>query len=173
MTSLLTRTQPKYSKMLSFLSRHDYFSGWPNNRIWLSGPLSKVWSWRPCRKKRLLREFGTLWASDIWWSVLDYSKKFQKSDSTFDVDWLLHQLEKEVKLAEQVFGAVCNCVWSSSKFETNLAHEFHLQPKVSASCNNGTCFSLIIWIRNRTWKWILLPRTSPWFVSREITKEGR
>ena len=49
-----------------------------------------------------------LWASPSWQCHLDYLTIFPKNDSTFDVDWLLHQVENEVNLAEQELDALRN-----------------------------------------------------------------
>ena len=46
-----------------------------------------------------------LWDASRWQCHLDYSTNFQKNDSTFDVDWLLHQVENEVTLAEKARGS--------------------------------------------------------------------
>ena len=53
-----------------------------------------------------IEKLGKLWASPSWQCHLDYSTNFQKNDSTFDVDWLLHQVENEVTLAEQELAAL-------------------------------------------------------------------
>ena len=48
-----------------------------------------------------IEKLGKLWASPSWQCHLDCSTNFPKNDSTFDVDWLLHQVETEVNLAER------------------------------------------------------------------------
>ena len=41
-----------------------------------------------------------------WQSHFDYSTNFNKNDSTFDIDWLLHQVENEVTIAEKELEAL-------------------------------------------------------------------
>ena len=53
-------------------------------------------------------KLGQLWTSPSWQCHLDYSSGFKKNDSTFDIDWLLHQVENEVTLAEQELIALRN-----------------------------------------------------------------
>ena len=53
-------------------------------------------------------KLGQLWTSLSWQCHLDYSSGFKKNDSTFDIDWLLHQVENEVTLAEQELIALRN-----------------------------------------------------------------
>ena len=53
-----------------------------------------------------IEKLGKLWASPSWQCLLDYSTNFQKNDSTFDVDWLLHQVENEATLAEKELDAL-------------------------------------------------------------------
>ena len=47
-----------------------------------------------------INKLAPLWDASSWQCHLDYSTNFQKNDSTFDIDWLLHQVENEVTLAE-------------------------------------------------------------------------
>ena len=56
---------------------------------------------------------------------MDYSTNFQKNDSTFDVDWLLHQVENEVTLAEQELDALRNYTASFSNYEATAAQDIH------------------------------------------------
>ena len=53
-----------------------------------------------------IEKLGKLLASPSWQCHSDYSTNFQKNDSTFDVDWLRHQVENEVHLAEQKLDAL-------------------------------------------------------------------
>ena len=48
-----------------------------------------------------INKLATLWNASSWQCHLDYSTNFNKNDSTFDIDWLLHQVENEVTLAEK------------------------------------------------------------------------
>ena len=48
-----------------------------------------------------INKLAPLWDASSWQCHLDYSTNFQKNDSTFDIDWLLHQVENEVTLAER------------------------------------------------------------------------
>ena len=50
-----------------------------------------------------IEKLGKLWASPSLQCYLNYSTNFQK---TLDVDWLLHQVENEVTLAEQKLVAL-------------------------------------------------------------------
>ena len=71
-----------------------------------------------------IEKLGKLWASPSWQCHLDYSTNFQKNDSTFDVDWLLHQVENEVTLAEQELAALRNYTSSFLNYETAAAQMF-------------------------------------------------
>ena len=51
-------------------------------------------------------KLGKLLASPSWQCHLVYWINIRKNDSTFDVDWLLHQVENEVTLAEQELAAL-------------------------------------------------------------------
>ena len=53
-------------------------------------------------------KLGKLWNHSSWHRHLDCSTNFQKNHSTFDIDWLLHQVENEVTLAEQELVAFRN-----------------------------------------------------------------
>ena len=44
-------------------------------------------------------KLAPLWNASSWQCHLDYSTNFNKNDSTFDIDWLLHQVENEFMLA--------------------------------------------------------------------------
>ena len=53
-----------------------------------------------------INKLAPLWDAYSWQCHLDYSTNFQKNDSTFDIDWLLHQVENEVTLAEKELEAL-------------------------------------------------------------------
>ena len=55
-----------------------------------------------------IKKLGSLWSHSIWQCHLDYSSNFDTNDSTFDFDWLLHQVRNEVRLAKQHFIALRN-----------------------------------------------------------------
>ena len=78
-----------------------------------------------------IKKHGKLWASPSWQCHLDYSTNFQKIDSTFDVDWLLHQVENEVTLAEQELAALRNYTWSFLNYETAAAQYVHRSPRAA------------------------------------------
>ena len=62
---------------------------------------------------------------------MDYSTNFQKNDSTFDVDWLLHLVENEVTLAEQELAALRNYTSSFLNYETAAAQDVHRSPRAA------------------------------------------
>ena len=93
---------------------------------------------------------GKLWASPSWQCHLDYSTNFQKNDSTIDVGWLLHQVEKEVNLAEQEFDVPRNYTSSFLNNEATEVQDIHRPPS-----NDGSCVGWIISTRNRAWSRIL------------------
>ena len=78
-----------------------------------------------------IEKLGKLWASPSWQCHLDYSTNFQKNDSTFDVDWLLHQVEHEVNLAEQEHDALRNYTSSFLNYEATAAQHFHRPPRAA------------------------------------------
>ena len=53
-----------------------------------------------------INKLAPLWDASSWQCHLDYSTNFQKSDFTFNIDWLLHQVENEVTLAEKELEAL-------------------------------------------------------------------
>ena len=57
-----------------------------------------------------IAKLGKISASPSWLPLahLDYSTNFWKYDSTFAVDWLLHQVENGVTLAVQELAAFAN-----------------------------------------------------------------
>ena len=78
-----------------------------------------------------IEKLGKLWASPSWQCHLDYSTNFQKNDSTFDVDWLLHQVENEVTLADQELAALRNYTSFFLNYETAAAQDVHRSPKAA------------------------------------------
>ena len=62
---------------------------------------------------------------------MDYSTNFQKNDSTFDVDWLLNQVENEVTLAEQELAALRNYTSSFLNYQTAAAQDVHRSPRAA------------------------------------------
>ena len=53
-----------------------------------------------------INKLAPLWDASSWQCHLDYSTNFQRNDSTFDIDWLIHQVENEVTLAEKELEAL-------------------------------------------------------------------
>ena len=78
-----------------------------------------------------IEKLGKLWASPSWQCHLDYSTNFQKNDSAFDVDWLLHQVENEVNLADQELAALRNYTSSFLNYETAAAQDVHRSPRAA------------------------------------------
>ena len=72
-----------------------------------------------------IEKLGKLWAFLSWQCHLDYSTNFQKNESTFDVHWLLHQVETEVNLAEQELVAHRKDTSSFSNFDATAAQDIH------------------------------------------------
>ena len=66
-----------------------------------------------------INKLAPLWAASSWQCHLDYSTNFHKNDSTFDIDWLLHQVENEVTLAEKELEALR--IYTSSFLNTEDA----------------------------------------------------
>ena len=66
-----------------------------------------------------INKLAPLWDASSWQCHLDYSTNFQKKDSTFDIDWLLHQVENEVTLAEKELEALR--IYTSSFLNTEDA----------------------------------------------------
>ena len=52
-----------------------------------------------------INKLASLWDFSRWQGHLDYPAIIQRNDSTFDIDWLLHQFENEVTLEEEELGA--------------------------------------------------------------------
>ena len=66
-----------------------------------------------------INKLAPLLDASSWQGHLDYSTNFQKNDSTFDIDWLLHQVENEVTLAEKELEALR--IYTSSFLNTEDA----------------------------------------------------
>ena len=66
-----------------------------------------------------INKLAPLWDASSWQCHLDYPTNFQRNDSTFDIDWLLHQVENEVTLAEKELEALR--IYTSSFLNTEDA----------------------------------------------------
>ena len=66
-----------------------------------------------------INKFAALWDASSWQCHLNYSTNFQRNDSTFNIDWLLHQVENEVTLAEKELEALR--IYTSSFLNTEDA----------------------------------------------------
>ena len=53
-----------------------------------------------------INKLAPLWDASSWQCHLAYSTNFHKYDSTFEIDWLLHQVKNEVTLAEKELEAL-------------------------------------------------------------------
>ena len=62
---------------------------------------------------------------------MEYSTNFQKNDSTFVVEWLLHQVENDVNLAEQELDALRNYSSPFLNHEATAAQDIHRPPKAA------------------------------------------
>ena len=60
-----------------------------------------------------------------------YWTKFQKNDLTFDVFWLLHQIENEVNLAEQELDDFRSYTSSFLNYGATTAQDNHLTPRAA------------------------------------------
>ena len=78
-----------------------------------------------------INKLAPLWDASSWQCHLDYATNFQKNDSTFDIDWLLHQVENEVTLAEKELEAPR--MYSSSFLNTDdaTAHARNRKPRAA------------------------------------------
>ena len=72
-----------------------------------------------------------LWSHLIWPCHLDYSSNFQKIDSTFDIDWLLHQVQTEVTLAEHDLTALRNSISSFLNTEQDTTSGHNRWPRTA------------------------------------------
>ena len=75
-----------------------------------------------------IKKNGKLWDFPSWQCRFDYSTIFQKNDLAFDVDWLHHQIENEVNLAEQELDALRNYTSSFLNYEAQV---FHRPPRAA------------------------------------------
>ena len=66
-----------------------------------------------------INKLAPLWDASSRQCHLDYSTNFHKNDSAFDIDWLLHQVENEVTLAEKELEALR--IYTSSFLSTEDA----------------------------------------------------
>ena len=78
-----------------------------------------------------INKLAPLWDASSWQCHLDYSTNFQKNDSTFDIDWLLHQVENEITLAEKELEALR--IYTSSFLNTDDATAQALKRKPRAA----------------------------------------
>ena len=78
-----------------------------------------------------INKLAPLWSSTSWQCHLDYSSNFQKNDSTFDIDWLLRQVENEVTLAEQELDALRVYTSSFLNVENDAAQARNRQPRAA------------------------------------------
>ena len=51
-----------------------------------------------------MEKLGKLWSHPSWECHLDYSSIFQTNDSTFDIDWLLHHVQNEVRTEHELIA---------------------------------------------------------------------
>ena len=66
-----------------------------------------------------INKLAPIWDSSCWQCHLDYSTNFQRNNFTFDIDWLSHQVENEVTVAEKELEALG--IYTSSFFNKNDA----------------------------------------------------
>ena len=66
-----------------------------------------------------INKLAPIWDSSCWQCHLDYSTNFQRNNFTFDIDWLLHQVEKEITPPEEELEALG--IYTSSFFNKNDA----------------------------------------------------
>ena len=78
-----------------------------------------------------IKKLAPLWDSSNWQCQLDYSSNFQRNDSAFDIDWRLHQIKNEVRLAEKHLEALR--IYTSSLLKTNdaVAQAQNRRPKAA------------------------------------------
>ena len=72
-----------------------------------------------------------LWSHPSWLCHLDYASNFQRNDSTFDIDWLLHQVQTEVTLAEHELMALRNYTSSFLNTEQDTASGHNCSPRAA------------------------------------------
>ena len=63
-----------------------------------------------------LKQLAEMWKQPSLFCLVDFSSNFTKNDSTFDVDWLLHQVKNEVPLAKQELTSL-------RKYTASFLHE--------------------------------------------------
>ena len=78
-----------------------------------------------------LNKLVPLWDASSWQCHLDYSTNFQRNDSTFDIDWLVHQVENEVTLAEKELEALRVYTSSFLNTEDEAAHARNRKPRAA------------------------------------------
>ena len=78
-----------------------------------------------------LNKLGHLYEASIWQCHLNYSTNFQRNDSTFDVDWLLHQVENEVTLSEKKLEGLCIYTSSFVNTQDEAAQAQHRKPRAA------------------------------------------
>ena len=78
-----------------------------------------------------INKLAPLWDASSWQCHLDYSTNFNKNDSTFDIDWLLHQVENEVTLAEKELEVLRIYTSSFLNTEDATAQARHRKPRAA------------------------------------------
>ena len=78
-----------------------------------------------------INKLAPLWDASSWQCHLDYSTNFQKNDSTFDIDWLLHQVENEVTLATKELEALRIYTSSFLNTEDTTAQNRNRKPRAA------------------------------------------
>ena len=78
-----------------------------------------------------INKHAPLWDASIWQCHLDYSTNFKKNGSTFEIDWLLHQVENKVTLAEKELEALRIYTSSFLNTEDATAQARNRKPKAA------------------------------------------
>ena len=78
-----------------------------------------------------INKLAPLWDASSWQCHLDYSTNFHKNHSTFDIDWLLHQVENEVTLAEKELEALRIYTSSFLNTEDATAQDRNRKPRAA------------------------------------------
>ena len=78
-----------------------------------------------------IEKLEQLWRHHSWLCLLDYSSNFLKSDCTFLIDRLLHQVQTEVTLAEHEFIALRNYTSSFPNREQDTTSEHNRLPRAA------------------------------------------
>ena len=76
-------------------------------------------------------KLAPLWDASSWQCHLDYCTNFQKNVSTFDIDWLLHQVENEVTLAQKELEALRIYTSSFLNAEDAMAQARNRKPRAA------------------------------------------